>query len=416
MAPGAAKLTYRVRHIPIDVGFSQLGQFLADLLDEDVANVRACSLAPSLQVWENPRSSVATITFIKTPALLDADQKEWRVPLPGTVRNLIIDTHFLGLTPLNNVSDEEYTSTCIAISGLGSHPCGSWAQRSNFSSSLTPFMWLRDRIPKDIPGMRVVVYGYDTSLLNSQSFQTLHDLSQDFITTLGSVYMDETNPFVFLAHSLGGVILKTALVNLRGYGESHQILDNTAMVVLFGVPNKGMFMSHLLAMVRGNPNEAIVGVLSKENPKLIGLDESFTSLMQNRNIRVVSAYETLRSQLAKELGPGKWSRTGDFEVLVDQDSAIQKSSSSYDRFPINEDHSNLVKFGEGDRNCDRLMAIFVEFQRKVQIQTPKRIRPSPFTVSEDIKDGRLQYNDHNANDKRVSSRLASPRWTAVSMT
>ncbi len=41
-------------------------------------------------------------------------------------------------------------------------------------------MWLRDSLPHDLPGVRILVYGYDTRLQNSQSFQNVRTLAGQF--------------------------------------------------------------------------------------------------------------------------------------------------------------------------------------------------------------------------------------------
>jgi hypothetical protein len=68
------------------------------------------------------------------------------------------------------------TLTCIfsviAISGLGGHAFGSFKERRG------PFMWLRDALPLDVPGARILIYGYDTRLIRSSSFQNLTDLGR----------------------------------------------------------------------------------------------------------------------------------------------------------------------------------------------------------------------------------------------
>ena len=46
---------------------------------------------------------------------------------------------------------------------------------------------------------------------------------------------------------------------------------------------------------------------------------------------------------------GQWERNGAYEILVDRNSAIQAGSQEpQDVFPINEDHSNMVKLSDGD--------------------------------------------------------------------
>jgi hypothetical protein len=41
-------------------------------------------------------------------------------------------------------------------------------------------MWLRDSLPHDLPGVRILVYGYDTQLESSQSFQNVRTLAGQF--------------------------------------------------------------------------------------------------------------------------------------------------------------------------------------------------------------------------------------------
>jgi hypothetical protein len=38
-------------------------------------------------------------------------------------------------------------------------------------------MWLRDSLPDDLPGTRILLYGYETQLHGSQSFQDLEALA-----------------------------------------------------------------------------------------------------------------------------------------------------------------------------------------------------------------------------------------------
>lgn len=63
-------------------------------------------------------------------------------------------------------------SSVIAISGLGGHAFGSFKERQG------PFMWLRDALPLDAPVARILIYGYDTRLIGSSSFQNLTDLGR----------------------------------------------------------------------------------------------------------------------------------------------------------------------------------------------------------------------------------------------
>jgi alpha-beta hydrolase superfamily lysophospholipase len=161
------------------------------------------------------------------------------------------------------------------------------------------FMWLRDRLPHDVTGIRSIIYGYDTSLLASESFQTIEDIARSFIARLRTIgYASSPHrPLVFLAHSLGGIILKRALLYLANSGDAHTcILNRVRAVILFGVPNRGMKTSHLLSMTADRPNTALIQTLSPESPYLPELDELFTGIASTHNLRILSVYETSRSR------------------------------------------------------------------------------------------------------------------------
>lgn len=77
-------------------------------------------------------------------------------------------------------------------------------------------MWLRDALPHHIireadskPYARVMVYGYQSSLPQSQSIQNFEDLATSLHTDLLELVSATTpRPIIFIAHSLGGLIVK----------------------------------------------------------------------------------------------------------------------------------------------------------------------------------------------------------------
>jgi hypothetical protein len=132
--------------------------------------------------------------------------------------------------------------SCIAISGLASHPLGSWMHRG----SQTNFVWLRDRLPRDMPGIRPIIYGYDTQLVKSESVQTIDNLASSFIARLRSIGRESlyAQPLIVIAHSLGGILLRSALIQMANSGgEENFILRSIKMIIFFGVPSKGMHVS-----------------------------------------------------------------------------------------------------------------------------------------------------------------------------
>jgi hypothetical protein len=138
------------------------------------------------------------------------------------------------------------------ISGLASHPFGSWQSRQGDKT----FMWIRNILSKHLQGVRSIIYGYDTKLGGSQSFQLIPDLAQALINQLQTYGWNSTSakPIVFLAHSLGGLVLREAMVKLdRSPNEKHTILLSLFVgAVFFGVPNLGMEQSQVQTIVDDN--------------------------------------------------------------------------------------------------------------------------------------------------------------------
>jgi hypothetical protein len=83
----------------------------------------------------------------------------------------------------------------------------------------------------------------------------------------------------------------------NGNAKQNLMLDVERMVVLFGVPSRGMRMSHLLPMAERNPNAELVEILSQDSTYLTKLDEQFNGITLSRKIRLVSVFETARARV-----------------------------------------------------------------------------------------------------------------------
>ncbi|KAI0117885.1 hypothetical protein GGR51DRAFT_500479 [Nemania sp. FL0031] len=360
MATSPKRITYRLRRCPLDADAKRCATLLSLALpDTRPEMVRIHSLATNLNPWERPPTKIATLTFETTPTSLTGrlDRNEWILPVGELEESLILDTHFLGFTPLNEVVDGTHELDCIAISGLASHPFGSWQPKGEDKS----FMWLRDELPRVIPASRAILYGYDTTLVNSKSFQTIADIASSLVNLIkaNGWYLSKSRPLVFLAHSLGGIVLKEAFTMMAiGDDMGRYILDHTLGGIFFGVPSYGMKTSHLHAMVRGQVNEQIVSDLSTNSEYLRVLDDNFSGLLLTRHMRLYWAYETKMSPTVKKHENGRYSRSGPEDILVPQDSATRKSHQlrTPTTFPINENHSDMVKFRQDDPNLQIVLS------------------------------------------------------------
>jgi hypothetical protein len=168
---------------------------------------------------------------------------------------------------------------------------GSWQPKGGDKS----FMWIRDVLPEKIPFTRFVLYGYDTTIAESNSFQTVLDLAGSLIQVLmANGWASPTaKPFFLLVHSLGGVLLKQALVMLAGGGTRETfLLDKIKGAIFFGVPSVGMPISHLRAMVEDQPNKILIDDLSDQSNFISNLEDQFSGISYIRRMKLFWAYET----------------------------------------------------------------------------------------------------------------------------
>ena len=336
---GIESKVFRLRQLPSWASTRTAARrLISRALDLASDHVALYSIAQSSDTWEAEPTWVATVQLKKLPSLIKESREatEWEIRVsardpardpgsPNTGRDenpiLILDSHFEGMTVLNDVDPAthyaEYvfapcrcvarllsvaaSCSCIAISGLASHPFGSWQPRGPDKS----FMWVRDVLPKSLPGVRAIIYGYDSGLIGSKSFQTVSDIAQTLIFqlksggwNLPSSHTSASKPIIFLAHSLGGLVLKHAVVHMADRESSvSNILQNLHGAIMFGVPSLGMEQSHLMAMVEGQPNETLVYDLSREGGTnyLRHLNTQFEGLSYVRSARILWAYETEES-------------------------------------------------------------------------------------------------------------------------
>ncbi|KAF3065389.1 Ankyrin repeat domain-containing protein 50 [Trichoderma lentiforme] len=337
-------LAYRLRGVPYNRDIKELVKRALMFGDDIRFKVMSVADDPSRYGMR-----IATLEFSNTPGSLSqqTDNSEWTfsISVNGENITLFFDTHFRGLTPLHSSSDHECIIDLVAVSGLGGHAFGSFKERKG------SYMWLRDSLAHDMPYMRIFIYGYDTQLEGSTSFANLDDLANEFQERVKSIRnyprhrtsgISTTNPerpLIFIGHSLGGIIIKAAnFKSIRG-------------MLFFGVPNKGMPVSHWIPMVEGQPNRFFIEQLRPTSDILRAIRNDFCRVFTFRSSKIYSFYETKESPTAQKGNDGKWKLKGPSIQLVDIGSATQGRSweerGNYIK-PIHRTHSELVKFRQID--------------------------------------------------------------------
>lgn len=168
--------------------------------------------------------------------------------------------------------------------------------------------WPRDLVPLTVPDARVLTYGYDTHIRHwlgpAVSKSTIYDIAWDFIVSLEAERRSEpSRPLLFIAHSLGGIVVKEALRRSRGC-ETFQchlrsIYESTSSIIFFGTPHGGAhprgWLQHIAEKVLKaagfSVNEQIVNTLLPSSERLRELRDEFGPMVRQNNWIVYSFQE-----------------------------------------------------------------------------------------------------------------------------
>ena len=200
---------------------------------------------------------------------------------------------------------------------------------------------------------RILVYGYDadvTSFTDGVSKDKIHNHAEHLVAELSAnrrVRKATERPIIFVAHSLGGLVVKRALTYSEGIRGNHtlhlrSIFVSTYGILFLGTPHKGSDIakwgSLLESICRGvmpsgvvdsNPN--LVNPMNRENETLQNIDRDFIQLMSR--LYVYFFHEGKKTNLGKMK----------MEMIVDEDSA-SPNVQDVERAVIQQDHSHMCKF------------------------------------------------------------------------
>jgi hypothetical protein len=170
--------------------------------------------------------------------------------------------------------------------------------------------WPVDLASETIPNSRILTYSYDTNirywLKGPVSKKTVHDHAWDLLCALEALRRDASardQPLLFVAHSLGGIIVKQALRRSRDAASTkihlHNIFEETVGVLFFGTPHKGadprnLFHHILSATARAlgvQVSKTIVDTLMTNSIPLRDLEDEFSVMAHDRKWQIYSFQE-----------------------------------------------------------------------------------------------------------------------------
>jgi triacylglycerol esterase/lipase EstA (alpha/beta hydrolase family) len=102
-------------------------------------------------------------------------------------------------------------------------------------------LWLRDDLPQYTPDARIFLYEYNSTAVYGQDRSTFIDKANELLEAIRAERDDEdARPILFVAHSMGGLLLKQALINAHNnYHKYKPIMDATRALAFFATPHHG---------------------------------------------------------------------------------------------------------------------------------------------------------------------------------
>lgn len=261
----------------------------------------------------------------------------------------------------------------------------------------TAIFWPRDLLPNDLPNVRIFTFGYDADvvkILSTVGTNTVRDhgnsLAQD-LAMRRTRTNSSTRPLIFVAHSLGGLVVEQALLIARGSSQPHVklLLPSTVAIAFMGTPHAGSPKADLaspltaLSNLVRKTNKSIVAVLEPGSEMLANLQQEFHTMLEDRRrnegkwMDIFCFYEEIPY-------PG----IGD---IVPRNSAILPV---YPNASIHSNHSDMTKFtGKKD-------AGYIRVRDQLELWVEAAAKQATMAQTTDVN----QDRESNAKDESRGTR------------
>ncbi|KAI1182505.1 ribonuclease-like protein p/mrp subunit [Nemania serpens] len=248
----------------------------------------------------------------------------------------------------------------VAVHGINGDAFNTFSAKSNNR------FWLgdQDMLPRDVKNSRVMTYRYPASvatLLGGTSSDRILQHAQTLIAELVADRELENateRPIVFICHSLGGIIVKRALVYSASRTSSHinhlhSIYVSTYGILFFGTPHQGSGQANLAMSVQRiidvilpskllDTQAQLLDALKEGSELLQEITDNFAPLM--KDIRVYFFWEQEKTDLGYKL-----------DYVVTESSAAPILDNT-DRAGLRADHRGMCRFASRNAPGYKLVA------------------------------------------------------------
>ncbi|KAI1385773.1 uncharacterized protein F4822DRAFT_354383 [Hypoxylon trugodes] len=218
----------------------------------------------------------------------------------------------------------------IAVHGL--NPRGKADSDHAWDTWRTP---AGDDLPRDLPESRTFLYQYNSTVVFGRDRSTFIDKANNLLEEIRiERFGIESRPILLLGHSMGGILIKQALVNAHNNPRYSSIKLATQGVVFFATPHRG---ADGLLLTLGDGLSTIASYLGFQR------GENILEVLKSQSIITETMQEQWKHQLEQYHIVSFW---GTFDDIVSRQSArLDLPGNRESLVQLNADHSGVCKFG-----------------------------------------------------------------------
>ncbi|RYP59386.1 hypothetical protein DL769_008561 [Monosporascus sp. CRB-8-3] len=209
----------------------------------------------------------------------------------------------------------------------------------------TGIVWPEDLIPKVMPSFRVLSFGYSAHVYDNVSLAHIRDHARNLLNLLNDerAEIPPERPVVFVAHSLGGLVVKQALRLANNEAPFKLVAKATRGILLFSTPHHGADEEKWLRIAEGfaplaPPNPDPSGAQTIRNPLVDALKRESRDVLEiSEDFRFLACSYALVSFYELHVWPGTR------EQIVHKSSALLNLEHER-QVPLEANHADMCRF------------------------------------------------------------------------
>ncbi|KAF4969079.1 hypothetical protein FZEAL_10300 [Fusarium zealandicum] len=274
-------------------------------------------------------------------------------------------------------TDQQEIVDLVFVHGLGGNLRTTWKQ----VGTTEPWFTKPEFLGRLQGSVRALSFGYNANRFGDVANTRIIHHANDLLRNLVLKRLDNPDrPLIFIAHSLGGLVVKRAILLCATNDDWKAIKQSTKSIIFMGTPHMGSEKAEDLVVV-----QKMASLMKLQAPIATNLTKElriFSTAVQDINMEfTIDVHRSIKLLCCYESHPQRLP-SGTKEIIVPQWSAVLQGVANID---LNCTHSALSKFSSPTE--PRFEIFWGEVHRLVKLATVPPIKPikkAPTWTDEEI--------------------------------